>query len=99
VLAILIWSQECERFKELAAIFEFTQLVEPVMASITETLEDLALVKDVWDTAMLCELQFSDWRETLWNDIRTDLMEDGAKQFIKEVKGLNKKVRGGGERG
>lgn len=53
----------------------------------------MTMVKDVWDTAMLCELQFADWRETLWNDIRTDVMEDGAKAFIKEVKSLNKKVR------
>lgn len=51
------------------------------------------MVKDVWDTAVLCEEQFRDWRETLWNDIRTDLMEDGAKGFVKEVKTLNKKVR------
>jgi hypothetical protein len=34
-----------------------------------------------------------DWRLTLWSDIRTDIMEEGAKQFVKEVKGLHKKVR------
>lgn len=62
------------------------------MQNITEALEDLVMVKEVWDTAMLCELQFADWRDTLWNDIRTDIMEDGAKAFVKEVKGLNKKV-------
>jgi hypothetical protein len=45
------------------------------------------MVKDVWDTAQLCELQFAAWRETLWNDIRTDLMEEGAKSFVKEVSG------------
>jgi hypothetical protein len=31
--------------------------------SIKEILDDLTMVKDVWDTAMLCELQFSDWSE------------------------------------
>lgn len=50
------------------------------------------MVKDVWDTAVLCELQFQDWRQTLWSDIRTDIMEEGAKQFVKEVKSLHKKV-------
>lgn len=34
-----------------------------------------------------------DWRQTLWSDIRTDVMEEGAKQFVKEVKSLHKKVR------
>jgi hypothetical protein len=61
--------------------------------SIRECLEDLTMAKDVWDTAVLCELQFGAWRDTLWADIRTDLMEEGAKAFIKEVKGLHKKVR------
>ena len=41
----------------------------------------------------LCELQFAAWRNTLWADIKTDEMEEGAKGFVKEVKGLSKKVR------
>lgn len=61
--------------------------------SLKEIIDDLVMVKDVWDTALLCELQFQAWRATLWNDIRTEVMEDGAKQFVKEVKMLNKKVR------
>jgi dynein heavy chain len=50
--------RECERLEELASVFEFPQLVEPVTASLKETVEDLVMVKDVWDTAVLCELQF-----------------------------------------
>ena len=42
----------------------------------------------------LCERQFAAWRETLWSEIKTDEMEDGAKNFVKEVKSLNKKVGG-----
>ena len=49
------------------------QVVEPVAAMISECLDDMVLVKDVWDTSMLCELQFEDWRSTLWNDIRTEV--------------------------
>ncbi len=64
----------------------------PTLQSIAESLEDLTMVKDVWDTSMLCECQFSDWKDTLWSDIRTDVMEDGAKTFVKEVKSLHKKV-------
>ena len=40
----------------------------------------------------LCELQFAAWRSTLWSDIKTSDMEDGTKGFVKEVKGLSKKV-------
>lgn len=60
---------------------------------IKESYEDIVMAKDVWDVSMLCELQFQAWRETLWNDIRTEVMEDGAKGFIKDVKSLNKKIR------
>ncbi len=50
--------RECGRLVELASVFEFPQLVEPVSAAIRETVEDLVMVKDVWDTAVLCEVQF-----------------------------------------
>lgn len=33
------------------------------------------------------------WRQTLWTDIRTDVMEEGTKAFVKEVKGLPKAIR------
>ena len=33
------------------------------------------------------------WRQTLWTDIRTDVMEEGTKAFVKEVKALPKAVR------
>jgi dynein heavy chain len=34
-----------------------------------------------------------DWRQTLWTEIKTDLMDEGAKNFVKEVKALPKRVR------
>ena len=61
----------------------FAQLVDPIAASIKDSIDDIVMVKDVWDTSMLCELQFVEWRNTLWNDIRTEVMEDGAKGFVK----------------
>ena len=33
------------------------------------------------------------WRQTLWTDIKTDVMEEGTKAFVKEVKALPKNVR------
>ena len=33
------------------------------------------------------------WRQTLWTDIRTDVMEEGTKAFVKEVKALPKAIR------
>ena len=64
-------------------------MITPVAANIKEALEEVVMVKDVWDTSVLCEQQFVDWKSTLWNDIRTDVMEDGAKGFVKEVREPN----------
>ena len=33
------------------------------------------------------------WRQTLWTDIKTEIMEEGTKAFVKEVKALPKAVR------
>lgn len=41
----------------------------------------------------LVEQQFVSWRQTLWADIRTDMMDEASKAFQKEVKNLPKKVR------
>lgn len=41
----------------------------------------------------MCLLCPQDWRQTLWSAINTDLMDEGAKNFVKEVKALPKKVR------
>ena len=57
----------------------------PIQTNLKEALDEVVMVKDVWDTSVLVEQQFADWRATLWNDIRTDVMEDGAKGFVKEV--------------
>lgn len=70
-----------------------TDAVEPIARELAEARDDLVAVKDVWDCAQLCELQFTAWRETLWKNIRTDKMEEGAKGFVKEVKALSRKVR------
>jgi dynein heavy chain len=85
--------KETGELKGLADMFEFPEIIVPTMDVMKECREDLGLVKDVWDTSALVEQQFSDWRTTLWGDIRTDMMEDGTKGYVKDVKGLPKKIR------
>ena len=33
------------------------------------------------------------WRQTLWTNVKTEVMEEGTKAFVKEVKALPKAVR------
>jgi dynein heavy chain len=70
-----------------------TEALAPITDQLAEARDDLAAIKDVWDTAQLCERQFDTWRGTLWAAIRVDEMEDGTKALVKEVKNLSKKVR------
>eukprot|EP00879_Flechtneria_rotunda_P017284 GHRR01018106.1.p1 GENE.GHRR01018106.1~~GHRR01018106.1.p1 ORF type:complete len:1124 (+),score=375.49 GHRR01018106.1:243-3374(+) len=85
--------KECIQFAELASIFELTDAMAPADAAIRELYEDLVSVKDVWDCTMMCEVQFQAWRKTLWSNISTEEMEEGAKNFVKEVKALPKRIR------
>lgn len=68
------------------------EAVAPITEQLVEARDDLAAIKDVWDTAQLCQRQFDTWRGTLWSAIRVDEMEDGTKALVKEVKNLSKKV-------
>lgn len=42
---------------------------------------------------MLLTFHTQAWKQTLWSDINTEEMEEGAKNFVKEVKALPKQVR------
>lgn len=49
-------------------------------------------------SSRICDLDLSHtplqvWRQTLWTDIKTEVMEEGTKAFVKEVKALPKAVR------
>ena len=80
-------------FRKLADMFEFPEATGQAENEVQRLHSELVMVKDVWDTSSLCELQFQSWRQTLWADIHTEIMEDGAKGFVKEVKGLPKWIR------
>ncbi|CAD7704939.1 unnamed protein product [Ostreobium quekettii] len=92
-LEIIDFEKECNDYNELANVFEFPDIMDRVRETIKTVRNELIMVKDVWDTSALCETQFQDWRQTLWDDIKTEVMEDGAKAFVKEVKGLPKRIR------
>lgn len=49
---------ELTKYEGLANMFECPDKVQPAIAGIAELKADLIMVKDVWDTSALVEVQF-----------------------------------------
>eukprot|EP00899_Mesostigma_viride_P003607 jgi/Mesvir1/13247/Mv18980-RA.1 len=84
---------EAADLKGLSDVFEFPDLMAPVVANVAGVRQDLVVLKDLWDVATLCEMQFHEWQQTPWEAINTDVVEEGAKAFVKEVRNLDKSLR------
>ena len=68
-----------------ASTFDFPETIVNARSRLSDVKSELIMAKDVWDTHLLCQLQFNEWKKTLWNDINTESMEDASKVFVKEV--------------
>jgi dynein heavy chain, axonemal len=84
---------ELENHKRLASTFDICDIVSEARNRLKDIQDELIMAKDVWDTSLLCEQQFGEWKKTLWNDINTETMEDASKVFVKEVRSINKVIR------
>ena len=86
-------NEELYKFKRLADIFEFPEVIAPIAETINDCQADLGVLRTVWKTTEKCETQFAEWRTTSWTEIKTDVMEMGTKGFIKEVKALPQRAK------
>ena len=86
-------NEELYKFKRLADLFEFPEVIAPIAETIDNCQADLGVLRSVWTTTQKCETQFSEWRKTTWTEIKTDVMEMGTKGFIKEIKALPQRAR------
>ena len=84
---------ELENHSRLANTFDFGEAVTEARNRLKDIMDEMNMAKDVWDTVLLCEKQFDEWKKTLWNDINTESMEDSSKAFVKEVRSINKVIR------
>lgn len=87
------FAKELEKKSVLASTFDFADAVTEARRRLEDVRAELGMAKDVWDTVLLCEKQFDEWKTTLWTDINTEDMEDASKAFVKEVRAINKVIR------
>lgn len=88
--AIAVMEGDLAKHTKLVNTFDMGETAFAARDRLKEIKAELVLAKDVWDTGLLCELQFSEWKKTLWNDINTDEMEEASKAFVKEVRALHR---------
>ena len=71
---------------KLCVLFEFPRALDPQREVLNKMMEDMVLVKNLWDVNVMVNSQFAMWKLTLWADIDTDMMEDGTKAFVKAIR-------------
>ena len=75
--------KEARRFNELEELFE---LVVSKYQETGDTHTELKLLKYVWDMKALILGTYQSWNSQLWNDIKTDDLEDINKVLLKNLR-------------
>ena len=68
--------------------------VEFTLSTSSPRLE-VGILKKLWDMITTVESSIAAWTTTLWREIQVEDMELECKRFAKEIRGLDKLVRGG----
>ena len=74
---------EAKRFNELEELFELQVSKYP---ETNDTRTEIRLLKYVWDMKALVLGTFTSWNSQLWNDIKTDDLEDVNKNLLKNLR-------------
>jgi len=79
--------------KEYSVIFEFPELMKAPFDVLSRCKEDLIAIKGMWDNLAMIEYQFASWKETPWEGIETETIEDGTKAFFKQLRQADKMIK------
>jgi dynein heavy chain len=80
---LVVKEQEAKKFNEMEELFEL-QISKYQETGDTRT--ELKLLKTVWDMKALILGTFESWNSQLWNDIKTDDLEDVNKMLLKNLR-------------
>ena len=76
-------AKEAKTFNELEELFE---LQVSKYNEMGDTKIELRLLKQVWDVKALVIATYESWNSQLWNDIKTDDLEDVNKLLLKNLR-------------
>ncbi|NWI85455.1 DYH9 protein, partial [Pitta sordida] len=81
----------------MASIYESAGLFEvmvPEYKQLRQCRKELCLLKELWDMISLVNSSLEDWQATKWVDINVENMDLECKRFAREIRNLDKEMRG-----
>ncbi|MCJ8738612.1 hypothetical protein PDJAM_G00037770 [Pangasius djambal] len=88
---IIAFETEKERLYKLANLFEVNVPDDKEMKACQK---NIVLLKELWDMIYLVRGHMDAWRRTAWTDINVDDMVRDTKKYAKDIKGLDKEMKG-----
>uniref|UniRef100_A0A8C5TKR5 Dynein axonemal heavy chain 17 n=1 Tax=Malurus cyaneus samueli TaxID=2593467 RepID=A0A8C5TKR5_9PASS len=76
---------------ESAGLFE---VMVPEYKQLKQCRKELCLLKELWDMISLVNTSLEDWQSTKWVDINVENMDQECKKFAREIRNLDKEMRG-----
>ena len=88
---VLAMEHEASALKKSCELFE---LQVPTYRQLSDCRRDVGMLKTIWDLVGLVIYMFDQWKLTLWVEIDTDAMEARCKELSKELRRLDKEIKG-----
>eukprot|EP00163_Fabomonas_tropica_P031151 TRINITY_DN730_c1_g2_i2.p1 TRINITY_DN730_c1_g2~~TRINITY_DN730_c1_g2_i2.p1 ORF type:complete len:4514 (+),score=1634.66 TRINITY_DN730_c1_g2_i2:234-13775(+) len=83
-------NEEAQDLKRRQELFD---LAVQAYKSIDKSRQELKLLKSLWDMIAAILSQLNEWKETPWEEVDTEDMELACRNFAKDIKGLDKRIR------
>ena len=88
---VLAMESEAAALKKSCELFE---LAVPTYRQLSDCRRDVGMLKSIWDLVGLVICMFDQWKLTLWVEIDTDAMEARCRELSKELRKLDKEIKG-----
>eukprot|EP00095_Tigriopus_kingsejongensis_P007513 maker-scaffold103_size370364-snap-gene-1.20 protein:Tk07513 transcript:maker-scaffold103_size370364-snap-gene-1.20-mRNA-1 annotation:"dynein beta ciliary-like" len=82
---------ETKKLIDSAMLFEVSV---PNFRLLTQCRKEIKMLKALWDYIFLVRTSIDEWKTTPWKDIDVENMDMECKKFSKDVRGLDKDMRG-----
>jgi dynein heavy chain, axonemal len=80
--------------KKLADSAELFELAPPDKSRLVLCRKEVLMIKQIWDFVLAIESCIEDWKKTPWKKINVEEMEQEIKKYGKDLRSLDKDMRG-----